>query len=164
MSMRYKERSGYLYEVYDDESGKMVFKGLMRQVEDFLGVICHSTLTSAIRFNRRIASKVDSKKYRVKNTGEYFDNKAVSNTVAKKVSHFEEKVRTIEYLLDLYGNTALVENPKKYEKRLNKDGYFFEVEKRPDYVEKDRITGEVIIRSPGSYVITLKRKEFKLDI
>lgn len=74
---------------------------------------------------------------------------------------FENVIQRIEWHLDRYGNTSNTTNPKKYLKRLNKDGYLVDVRYVPPKgVPTGRGMDEIYIETE-MWVISLIKKERK---
>ena len=79
----------------------------------------------------------------------------------KKKTKFDKKIESIEWHLDIYGNTIIYKDYEKINKRLEKDGYFVTALHEPERVIKyTNISGEGDRDIYSEcWILTLVRKE-----
>ena len=135
-----------IYEVYEADTGKVVYKGTTRQIASKYNV----SYANIFMYKKKCKM---CRKYYIRYTGEC----KAAEKKPKKTKH----EKTLEYLiahLNTYGNVYSKDNPELYMKELNDMGYKVKVDKyiMPEYddLKFDGSAKRRKVKCSTDYVIT----------
>lgn len=136
-----------VYKVHatEDKNSPVIAEGVRKDICNKLDIDEDYFRVMSSEKSNILAKKYYVEKYTSDEKPEFIGVKAKKKKQlqnAKQKSEFEKHVEVVEMMLNIYGNTAVSKNPKRLTKRLEKDGYFVNVEYRPKRVVKaiDNVT------------------------